>query len=105
MKALTKLSFTAAVGFSMIMLSAPIIQPILVFTTFVNIQDERLTASKAFTTVALFNIMRFPFAFLPMGMLQYIQSRISLGRINFLMELEELEDYVEIGKDGEKYEG
>ena len=49
--------------------------------------------------------MRFPFAFMPMGFLQYIQAKISLGRIAFLMELEELEDYVEIGKDGEKYDG
>ena len=70
LKALTNLAYTAAIGFSLILLSAPIIQPILVFLTYINIQDTPLTASTAFTTVALFNIMRFPFAFLPMGMVR-----------------------------------
>ena len=74
LKALTNLAYVAAIGFSLILLSAPIIQPILVFMTYVKIQDEPLTASKAFATVAYFNIMRFPFAFLPMGLFQYIQS-------------------------------
>lgn len=95
LKALTKLAYTSAVGFSLILMSAPLIQPILVFITYVSIQDEPLTASTAFTTVALFNIMRFPFAFLPMGMLQYIQSRISLKRLERYLDLPELGDYVE----------
>eukprot|EP00518_Triparma_eleuthera_P011377 CAMPEP_0182470714 /NCGR_PEP_ID=MMETSP1319-20130603/19127_1 /TAXON_ID=172717 /ORGANISM="Bolidomonas pacifica, Strain RCC208" /LENGTH=548 /DNA_ID=CAMNT_0024671191 /DNA_START=202 /DNA_END=1844 /DNA_ORIENTATION=+ len=96
---LTMLAYISAVGFSMIMLSAPIILPIIVFAVYIGVSDEPLTASKAFTTVALFNIMRFPFAFMPMGFLQYIQAKISLGRLDFLMGLEELEDYVEIGSD------
>ncbi len=72
LKYLTYLAYVSAVGFSLIMLSAPIIQLILVFFTYVQIQEQPLTASVAFTTVALFNIVRFPFAFLPMGILQYI---------------------------------
>jgi len=94
MKALTRLSYVSAVGFSLILLSAPILQPILVFTAYVNIQDKPLDAATAFTTVALFNIMRFPFAFLPMGMLQYIQSMISLRRVERYLALPELNDYV-----------
>mmetsp|Transcript_12138 Transcript_12138/g.26798 ORF Transcript_12138/g.26798 Transcript_12138/m.26798 type:complete len:1473 (-) Transcript_12138:29-4447(-) len=92
--ALTKLAYTSAIGFSLILMSAPLIQPILVFITYVSIQDDPLTASTAFTTVALFNIMRFPFAFLPMGMLQYIQSRISLKRLERYLDLPELGEYV-----------
>jgi len=94
LKALTRLAYVSAVGFSLILLSAPIIQPILVFLTYINIQDEPLSAATAFTTVALFNIMRFPFAFLPMGMLQFIQSRISLRRLAKYLQLPELEKYV-----------
>lgn len=94
LKALTNLAYVSAVGFSLILLSAPIIQPILVFMTYINIQDEPLSAATAFTTVALFNIMRFPFAFLPMGLLQFIQSRISLGRLGNYLLLPELEEYV-----------
>lgn len=95
LEALTKLAYTTAVGFSIILLSTPIVQPIIVFLTYVNIQDQPLSASTAFTTVALFNIMRFPFAFLPMGLLQYIQSKISLKRLERYLALPELEGYVE----------
>jgi ATP-binding cassette subfamily C (CFTR/MRP) protein 1 len=93
--ALTKLAYTSAIGFSLILMSAPIIQPILVFLTYVAIQNKPLNAATAFTTVALFNVMRFPFAFLPMGLLQYIQSRISLRRLERYLDLPELTDYVE----------
>eukprot|EP00977_Amphora_coffeiformis_P000393 scaffold108_cov162-Amphora_coffeaeformis.AAC.4 len=95
LEALTKLAYTSAIGFSLILLSAPLIQPILVFLTYVNIQDAPLKSSTAFTTVALFNIMRFPFAFLPMGLLQFIQSRISLKRLERYLDLPELPEYVE----------
>lgn len=93
--ALTKLAYTSAIGFSLILMSAPLIQPILVFLTYVSIQDSPLTAAKAFTTVALFNLMRFPFAFLPMGLLQYIQSKIALRRLERYLDLPELPDYVD----------
>ena len=94
MQALTRLAYVSAVGFSLILLSAPLIQPILVFLTYVYIQDQPLDAATAFTTVALFNIMRFPFAFLPMGLLQYIQSQISLQRLQRYLDLPELAPYV-----------
>merc|ERR1712071_54577 len=97
MLALTKLAYTSAIGFSMILLSAPIIQPILVFLTYVNIQDEPLSAATAFTTVALFNVMRFPFAFMPMGLLQYVQSKISIRRLEGYLKLPELQPYVKNG--------
>jgi ATP-binding cassette, subfamily C (CFTR/MRP), member 1 len=95
LEALTKLAYTTAVGFSIILLSTPIVQPILVFVTYVRIQDEPLSASTAFTTVALFNIMRLPFAFMPMGLLQYIQSKISLKRLERYLALPELGTYIE----------
>lgn len=95
MDALTKLAYTVAVGFSIILLSTPIVQPVIVFVTYVNIQDEPLTAATAFTTVALFNLMRFPFAFMPMGLLQYIQSKISLKRLERYLALPELNQYVQ----------
>ena len=95
LKALTNLAYVSAIGFSLILLSAPIIQPILVFLTYIKIQNQSLTASTAFTTVSLFNIMRFPFAFLPMGLLQYIQSKIALRRLGKYLQLPELTKYVE----------
>jgi len=86
----------------MILLSAPIIQPILVFLTYINVQDTPLDAATAFTTLALFNVMRFPFAFMPMGLLQLIQSKISLNRISTYLALPELKDYVVEGEEAVK---
>jgi len=94
LKALTNLAYTSAIGFSLIMLSAPIINPILVFLVYINTESVTLDAATAFTTIALFNIMRFPFAFLPMGFLQYVQSKIALKRLSRYLELSELTEYV-----------
>mmetsp|Transcript_1237 Transcript_1237/g.1594 ORF Transcript_1237/g.1594 Transcript_1237/m.1594 type:complete len:1397 (-) Transcript_1237:136-4326(-) len=94
LKALTGLAYVSAVGFSFILLSAPIVQPVLVFLTYTKIQDESLTAATAFTTVALFQIMRFPFAFLPMGLMQYIQARIAITRLTNYLILPDLDDCV-----------
>lgn len=88
--ALTTLMYVSSIGFSVVLMSTPIVQPILVFLTYIFIQEDPLTPAKAFTTVALFNIMRLPFAFLPMGLLQYSQSTISLRRLKEYLLLPEL---------------
>merc|ERR1719401_2628593 len=95
LKALTMLSYISAIGFSLILLSVPVIQPVIVFATYVKINVEPLDAAKAFTTIALFNLMRFPFAFMPMGLLQLVQAMISIRRMEFYLQLPELVDYVE----------
>jgi ABC-type multidrug transport system fused ATPase/permease subunit len=97
LKALTKLAYVSALGFSFLVISAPIIQPILVFATFVKIEDQPLSASMAFTTVALFNIMRFPFVFMPIALVQYVQSVIALKRVVRYLCLPELTEYVQDG--------
>jgi len=99
MKALTRLAYVIAIGFSLILLSAPIIQPILVFATYVKVESENLTASKAFSVIALFNIMRFPFAFLPMGLVQYAQAKIAADRITRYLRLPKLEKYVDMDEE------
>lgn len=93
--ALTKLAYTTAIGFSMILMSAPLIQPILVFLTYSSLSTQPLSAAIAFTTVSLFNMIRIPFAFLPMGFLQYIQSCIALRRLERYLDLPELSPYVD----------
>eukprot|EP00957_Ditylum_brightwellii_P041959 3177688-Ditylum_brightwellii.AAC.1 len=54
LKALTNMADVSAIGLLLILLSAPTLQPILVFVTYTDTQDEPLTAATAFTTVALF---------------------------------------------------
>jgi ATP-binding cassette subfamily C (CFTR/MRP) protein 1 len=92
---LTRLAYISGVGFALLVISAPIIQPILVFSAYVKIQDDPLTPSTAFTTVALFNIMRFPFVFMPLALVQYVQSVIALKRVVRYLRLPELTPYVE----------
>ena len=99
LKALTRLTIVMLVGFSAILFAAPIIQIILVFMTFVLTQTEPLSASIAFTTVALFNQLRFPFAILPMGAMQWIQAQIGITRMRKYLGLPELKEYVVNGEE------
>lgn len=99
LKALTTLTLVMLVGFSAILFAAPIIQIILVFMTYVLTQTKPLTASVAFTTVALFNMLRFPFAILPMGAMQWIQAQIGINRMRKYLTLPELNKYVVDGED------
>ena len=69
---LKQLAYVVAIGFTLVLMSAPIVQPILIFFTFIKLGNT-LDAATAFTTISLFNVMQFPFAILPMGLAQYSQ--------------------------------
>lgn len=93
------IALVVAVGFTLIFSSVPVVQPILVFFTYISLGNE-LTAAKAFTTIALFNVMQLPFIFLPMGLAQYSQSIVSCERMLKFFSNEELSYYVSDGSDG-----
>jgi ABC-type multidrug transport system fused ATPase/permease subunit len=76
-----KVSYVLAIGFSLILLSAPVLLPVIVFADYTRLGGT-LTAAKAFTTIALFGALRFSFAFLPMILLSWAQAAISMGRIS-----------------------
>lgn len=99
---LKKMAYGTAIGMTVILMSLPVIQPLLVFYTYISLGNE-LTAAKAFTTIALFNLMRFPFAFLPMGLSQLIQAKIGMRRMGRFLFLPELTNYVQ--KDADKRSG
>ena len=63
---LRKMAYVFAFGFTLILMAAPILQPVVIFYTYIRLGFS-LDAAKAFTTIALFNLMQFPFAFLPLG--------------------------------------
>lgn len=91
---LKHLAYIIAVGFTLILMSAPIVQPILIFYTYVKLGNQ-LDAAKAFTTIALFNLMQMPFTFLPLGLAQYSQSIVSTTRMLDFFVAEELEAYLD----------
>jgi ABC-type multidrug transport system fused ATPase/permease subunit len=91
---LKQLAYIVAIGFTLIMMSAPLVQPILIFFVYVKLGNQ-LDAAKAFTTLSLFNVLQFPFAFLPMGLAQYSQSMVSCKRMLDFLNSEELVEYVD----------
>lgn len=96
---LMKMATWGAVGFSFVLLSTPIIMPVITFAVFAH-SDGELSASKAFTALALFNLMRFPFAFMPMGILQFIQAKIALKRVRTLLLRSEIAERPESPVEG-----
>ena len=64
MAALRTLAIVTAIGFSVVLLSMPIVLNLVTFSV-ATANGVSMTASTAFTTIALFSVMRFPFAFFP----------------------------------------
>mmetsp|Transcript_13658 Transcript_13658/g.13206 ORF Transcript_13658/g.13206 Transcript_13658/m.13206 type:complete len:1517 (+) Transcript_13658:272-4822(+) len=98
---LKQLAYIQAIAFTLVLQAVPIIQPILVFFAYVRLGNT-LSAARSFTTIALFNIMQLPFAFLPLGIAQYSQSLVSTRRMLDFFNAEELTEYVQsnITEDG-----
>ena len=90
---LKQMAYIVAVGFTLVLQALPVVQPVLVFYTFIKLGNT-LTAAIAFTTIAFFNLMQFPFAFLPLGLAQYSQSLVSTQRMHKFFISDELEPYV-----------
>ncbi|XP_014276421.1 multidrug resistance-associated protein 1 isoform X1 [Halyomorpha halys] len=71
---------------------APFLVSLVTFTTYVLIDENNvLDSSKAFVSLSLFNILRFPLSMLPMMISNAIQTSVSVKRINKFMNSEELD--------------
>uniref|UniRef100_A0A8C5PJK7 Canalicular multispecific organic anion transporter 1 n=1 Tax=Leptobrachium leishanense TaxID=445787 RepID=A0A8C5PJK7_9ANUR len=61
---------------------APFLVSVVSFAVYVGIDSNNvLTAEKAFTSISLFNILRFPLAMLPMLISTMVQTSVSCGRL------------------------
>jgi len=63
---LKKIAYIVAIAFSLVLTAIPVFMPVLIFYTYVKLGNQ-LDATKAFTALALFNLIQFPFVFLPLG--------------------------------------
>ena len=93
---------SAAISF--IWTCAPFLVSLVTFAVYV-LSDENnvLDAQKAFTSLALFNILRFPMSMLPMMITSAVQASVSIKRINKFMRSEELDpNAVEKRKDNKE---
>ncbi|KAL3269853.1 hypothetical protein HHI36_008911 [Cryptolaemus montrouzieri] len=79
-------------GATFIWTCAPFMVSLVTFATYVLIDDKNvLDAQKAFVSISLFNILRFPMGMLPTLMSNIAQTAISIKRINKFMNLPELD--------------
>ncbi|XP_059215146.1 canalicular multispecific organic anion transporter 1 isoform X2 [Centropristis striata] len=71
---------------------APAVVSLATFAVFVGVSpDNVLTAEKAFTSISLFNILRFPLAMLPMLIAAIVQTSVSRKRLEKFLGGEDLE--------------
>ena len=55
-----------------------------------------LTAEKAFTSIALFNLLRFPLAMLSMVVLSFIEANVCLKRIRKFLSVNEIDHVTKV---------
>ncbi|XP_023265173.1 canalicular multispecific organic anion transporter 1 [Seriola lalandi dorsalis] len=71
---------------------APALVSLATFAVFVGVSSENvLTAEKAFTSISLFNILRFPLAMLPMLIAAIVQTTVSRKRLEKFLGGDDLE--------------
>ncbi|KAG2344835.1 hypothetical protein BDR05DRAFT_1016249 [Suillus weaverae] len=82
-----------SVLFSLIWTSAPILVSLISFFTFVY-QGNQLTVSVAFTSIALFSMIRQPLGIIPAWIVQILQTGVALKRIETYLEEDEVDEQV-----------
>ncbi|XP_012271250.1 multidrug resistance-associated protein 1 isoform X2 [Orussus abietinus] len=79
-------------GTSFIWSCAPFLVSLVSFATYVLVDEKNvLDSTKAFVSLSLFNILRFPLSMLPMMISNMVQAAVSIKRINTFMNTEELD--------------
>ncbi|KAJ8251178.1 hypothetical protein GJAV_G00218150 [Gymnothorax javanicus] len=94
LRVLKKSAFLAAMS-TFTWVCAPFLVALSTFGVYVLV-DERnvLDAQKAFVSLALFNLLRFPLNMLPMVISSMVEASVSLKRLRVFLSHEELEDSV-----------
>ena len=67
---------------------APFLVSIATFAIY-TLDGEKLTPQKAFVALALFNLLRFPLAMLPMVITSAVQAQVSIARLKKFLLLDE----------------
>jgi ABC-type multidrug transport system fused ATPase/permease subunit len=69
----------------------PILVSVIAFAVYTSDPDNVFDAATAFTSIALFNVLRFPLIFLPMSLAGVVSMYVSINRIGKLMLADEEE--------------
>uniref|UniRef100_A0A8D2LSN2 Multidrug resistance-associated protein 1 n=1 Tax=Varanus komodoensis TaxID=61221 RepID=A0A8D2LSN2_VARKO len=91
LKVLKKSAYLSAVG-TFTWVCAPFLVALSTFAVYVTVSEKNvLDAQKAFVSLALFNILRFPLNILPMVISSMVQASVSLKRLRVFLSHEELD--------------
>nr|XP_036847848.1 multidrug resistance-associated protein 1 isoform X4 [Manis javanica] len=91
LKVLKKSAYLAAVG-TFTWVCTPFLVALSTFAVYVTIDKNNiLDAQKAFVSLALFNILRFPLNILPMVISSIVQASVALKRLRIFLSHEELD--------------
>ncbi|KAM6054990.1 multidrug resistance-associated protein 1 isoform 2-T2 [Chlamydotis macqueenii] len=91
LKVLRKSGYLAAVG-TFTWVCAPFLVALSTFAVYVTVDKNHvLDAQKAFVSLALFNILRFPLNMLPMVISSIVEASVSLKRLRVFLSHEELD--------------
>ncbi|XP_047459450.1 canalicular multispecific organic anion transporter 1 [Mugil cephalus] len=94
LKVMKKFAYLSSVS-TFIFSCAPALVSLASFAVFMAVSpDNVLTAEKAFTSISLFNILRFPLAMLPMLIAAMVQTQVSKKRLEKFLSGEDLESDV-----------
>ncbi|XP_064172603.1 multidrug resistance-associated protein 1 [Anguilla rostrata] len=95
LRVLKKSAFLAAMA-TFTWVCAPFLVALSTFGVYVLIDEQNvLDAQKAFVSLALFNLLRFPLNMLPMVISSMVEASVSLKRLRVFLSHEELEDSVD----------
>ncbi|KAG8878137.1 hypothetical protein FRB98_006383 [Tulasnella sp. 332] len=83
-----------SVLFGLVWSLSPTCVAVIAFATYVLVTGQQLTISTAFTSIALFNMLRMPLNVIPMFIVQLLQASVALERIEAFLGEEEVPDYV-----------
>ncbi|KAM3862958.1 ATP-binding cassette sub-family C member 2 [Diretmus argenteus] len=92
LKVMRKFAYVTAVS-NFIFICVPALVSLATFAVFVGISsDNVLNAEKAFTSISLFNILRFPLAMLPMLIAAMVQTTVSKHRLEKFLAGDDLDN-------------
>ncbi|XP_076122347.1 multidrug resistance-associated protein 1 isoform X2 [Alosa pseudoharengus] len=92
LRVLKKIAYLGAVS-TFTWVCAPFLVALSTFAVYVLVDDNNvLDAQKAFVSLALFNILRFPLNMLPMVISSMVQASVSMKRLRVFLSHEELDE-------------
>ncbi|GBB84403.1 hypothetical protein RclHR1_00110036 [Rhizophagus clarus] len=77
--------------YNLIWLATPVLVTIVMFYFYTKVQGNELTASIAFTSITIFNELRYVLSYLPDVFMQAYQAIVSIRRIGTFLNSEEIE--------------